>query len=405
MLLVPYGVDNPMSRLPWANWALIAGNVVVFGFQMAAGSELVWIDGWIVSMNRLVGDYGLVPADLRWFQPITSAFLHAGYLHLFGNMIFLWTFGNNVNDRLGHVLYIGVYLIFAYLAGLGHVLMEHGSSVPCIGASGAVFGVMGTYLAFFPINDVRMCYWIIIRAGTFSCSAFWVIGFWIALNIYYATSGSGGNMAVAAHLAGAAAGFALGLFLLSRKLVERDEYDLLSWLARRRGEDPSKQFTRVGRAAGAAADPRPRPAAARTEPRALRALSRAVRAHLAAGEIGPACEAYQRLVQGRPHAALDETTQMRLANVLFRAGRHDLAADAYERFARCYPGHPQVADARYSAGMLYIYKLDQPARGRQLLEKAVTFLTDPAKAKRAKEAIAATLHATRRAHLSDQSER
>ena len=132
-MLVPYGVDNPMGRWPWMNWALIAANVAVFYFEAFGGA----ID---------LGVYGTVPANLHWWQPLTSAFLHANVIHLVGNMIFLWTFGNNVNDRMGHWRYLGAYLAFAYLSDLAHALLATGlmAYVPCIGASGAIFGVVGT---------------------------------------------------------------------------------------------------------------------------------------------------------------------------------------------------------------------------------------------------------------------
>ena len=376
-LLVPTGVDNPLSRLPLVNWGLIAANVAVF--------YLVGIDPEVWQA------YGCVPADLRPHQLVTACFLHVGFLHLLGNMIFLWTFGNNANDKLGHLGYLGAYLGCGVLASLGHAAAEAGSAVPAIGASGAVFGVTGMYLAFFPVNDVRMLYVIWLRPGTFRCSAFWMIGFWVAWNLLWAVTGLSGNVAVMAHLAGFGAGFLGGLFLLAAGIVARDEDDFLSWLSGRR------QAKRVARFAG----PRPgrefglRPSAAFLEARAEgarsgfseRELRRLIGRLLAAGDLWEAEALYRRLTARHPGRALREQAQADLANRLYRAGLHEAAAEAYERFARVYDKHRQAPETLYSAGMICARHLRRFAKARRLLTAALSGLADPAKASRARQAL------------------
>jgi len=370
-VLIPYGVDNPMGRLPWMNWALIAANVAVY-----FGERL----GIVATIPLDV--YGTVPADLHWYQPLTSAFLHAGPFHLFGNMLFLWTFGNNVNDRMGHLRYLGAYLAFAYLSDLAHALLATGNmaDVPCIGASGAVYGVIGTYLTFYPINDVKVFFFLVFVTGTFRCSAFWIIGFYVAWDLWDALAGSYGAVAVMAHLAGFGVGAGLGMLLLSRDWVERDEYDLLSRLRGRRGPSLAEQFARkqgVQPAAVSEADAEKLAAADR--------MRAALQTQIEAGDFAAASELYGAFLKAFPGEALNETPHIALANWLLRAGRQSEAAAAFHHFARTHPQHAQAAHALYSAGVLYGQKLGQPARGQALLEEAATRLRDPAKARRARD--------------------
>jgi len=363
-MLVPYGVDNPMRRLPLMNWALIAANVALFGLQVYGEVDITV--------------YGTVPAHLRWYQPLTSAFLHSGIVHLAMNMIFLWTFGNNVNDKLGHWRYLGLYLVFAYASDLGHALMATGliARVPCIGASGAVFGVVGAYLAFYPINDVKMWYFLFIFMGTFRCSAFWIIGFYVAWDVYHAVNGTAGAVAVFAHLTGFAAGLAAGMLFLRRNWVERDDYDLLARLTGR--HKWAKRFSRSEALASVA------PADEDTE---RRALADRMRRHLAsqveARQLEAACETYRGFVRTYPGEALDSHTHIELANWLLKARRLPEAAAALHHFAVTHPRHEQAADALYSAGVLYVRHLAQPQRGRALLSQAARLLMNPEKASRA----------------------
>jgi len=394
-MLVPYGVDNPMSRLPIANWALIAVNVVAFVLQVTSGVVVESIGPFNVQVYRLIRDYGLVPADFHWYQLLTMAFLHVNFLHLLGNMVFLWTFGNNVNDRLGHARYVAFYLLFAVLAALGHLVSDYGSPIPCVGASGAISGVMGMYLAFYPVNDVRMFYFVIIKTGTFSCSSYWMIGLWVGFDIYEAVTGTGGSVAVWAHLAGFAVGFGSGLLMLWRGWTERDDYDFLSWLARRHDRRLMGRY-RMGGGARPGGGPLPAPPGATSAPAAPhrpaspRDACTAIGAHLENSEVQAAQEGYQEFIKTYPRLALDKDTQLRVANLLFRAKSYALAAEAFTRLARFYPHHPQAADALYSAGILHIQCLEQPEIGCRLLEEALPLLSDPAKAERARQALAAT---------------
>jgi len=369
-ILVPYGVDNPMSRLPLVNWAIILLDVIVFAIQATVGVSY-----------RI---YALVPGDFHLYQLLTSMFLHVGPLHLFGNMLFLWTFGNNVNDRLGHLGYGVAYVLLGMVAGLGHMAVAWGSSRPCVGASGAIFGVVGLYVVFSPLNDVRVWYMFIVRLGTFSCSGFWIIGFYVAMNVLDVILGTAGRVAVMAHLAGFGAGFGVALFLLKRGLVERDDYDLLSWISGKREKEMLARFSR-NPSGDVPLPPPPGLGAARGGGRmpSARELQAELRAHLVAGDTRRLLDAYQRFHNVYPRLALGEELQIDVANALFRAGQHAQAAEAFERFARYYPAHPQAADALYSAGMLRARRTGEPDHGRRLLEEAIPLLKDKGKITRA----------------------
>jgi membrane associated rhomboid family serine protease len=374
LVIAPYGVDNPMHRLPLVNWAIILLNVIVFSFQATVGVDYE--------------TYALIPGKLTVVQLFTSMFLHVGPFHLLGNMLFLWTFGNNANDRLGHLLYAVAYLALGVSAGLGHVLADYGSEIPCVGASGAVFGVIGLYLVLSPLNDVRIFYWLFISFGTFSCSGFWVIGFYVGWNLLDVMLGTAGRVAVMAHLAGFGAGFCGGLLLLVKGVVERDDYDFLSWVSRRREKETLARFT-----GGKPMGPLPTPPAARLarapgRVTSARDLQAELRRHLTRGDVRQVVSMYQRFHQSYPRLALGEELQIDVANLLFRAGQYEEAAEAYERFARYYPAHPQAPDALYSAGMLHAERTGQPEQARRLLEEAASVLADPRKAGKARKMLA-----------------
>lgn len=215
MILVPYEVDVTMYRWPVANFILIGAislvSFVGFSATMDSGMQALILTGW--SPSGLLG----------------HVFLHGGFLHLLGNMIFLWTFGNAVCAKVGNVAFTGIFFLLAVLSGTCHNLFDGATA---IGASGAINGVVGMFLVYFPRNDVR-CFWsIILRQGTFGISSGWVILLWLLFDIWGAASGSGG-VAYFAHLGGFAAGVAIAVASLKFKWVEmtKTECSLLEVLS------------------------------------------------------------------------------------------------------------------------------------------------------------------------------
>ena len=171
-------------------------------------------------------------------QLATHLFVHGDPLHLLGNMIFLFVFGNAVTAKLGQFWFLLCYLCLGILAGLAWLALGQGPAA--LGASGAIMGLVGLFLIFFPRNDVQVFYWFLyIRPGTFCISSAWVIMFYVVGDLFGTIFDSSGGVAYIAHLAGTAAGVAMGIGLLKLGLVESadDEQNLLQvlgWHKKRR---------------------------------------------------------------------------------------------------------------------------------------------------------------------------
>ena len=211
MAFLPLHDDNPLRHLsrPYVNYALIAVTLVCFlvtgGVGPAAVDAAAIGFGFIPSVAN---DYALapqyVPATLTY---VTYAFLHADWLHLLGNMAFLWVFGDNIEDALGHMRYLAFYLACAVLAALAHSFVHPASGAPLIGASGAVAGVVGAYLILHP----RVRLWILLLGRLpLRLSAMWVLGGWAMFQAYSVlTATEADSTAWWAHIGGLAAGAVL----------------------------------------------------------------------------------------------------------------------------------------------------------------------------------------------------
>jgi membrane associated rhomboid family serine protease len=218
--MIPLKDDNPTSSAPVLTVALIAINALVFFYQLSldprGGQLLVYQFGAIPSVvfgsNSLPPDIAAIPPVLSLF---TSMFLHGGWLHLIGNMWYLWIFGDNIEDALGRARFVFFYLLTGLIAALCHALISINSEIPTIGASGAISGVLGAYLILYPKARVL----VLIPLGFFTrlmyIPAMFVLGFWFLLQIFYGgmTAGSGGGVAWWAHIGGFVAGMLLvGVF-------------------------------------------------------------------------------------------------------------------------------------------------------------------------------------------------
>ena len=213
--MIPIRDTVPSRNYPVVTTAIIGINVLIFFLQFSGGG----------SGDRLVYIYGLVPARytdpqlssyFTVFQQIISffsfMFLHGGFLHLLGNMWSLWIFGDNVEDRLGPLRYLGFYLVCGMASGLSHLVLNSGSNIPTIGASGAIAGVMGAYFILYPRAKVLTLVPIIIIPLFFEIPAYFFLGFWFLLQFLNATIGHGaaGGIAWWAHIGG----FIFGIIFL-----------------------------------------------------------------------------------------------------------------------------------------------------------------------------------------------
>ena len=208
-MVIPIGDQNrPGADVPYVTYALIALNALVFIYMLTLPSA---------RLELFVLTYGAVPASISHGQSlitlVTSTFIHGGWLHIIGNMIFLAVFGDNIEAALGHWLYLTFYLIAGVLAGLAQVLSDPASAIPSIGASGAIAGVMGSYAVLFPAREIR----VLVIAVVMRVSALVFLGVWALLQLFNGLASLGvqtaqtGGVAVWAHVGGFAFGLAVGL--------------------------------------------------------------------------------------------------------------------------------------------------------------------------------------------------
>jgi rhomboid family protein len=223
--VIPLGDSVPSQRRPIVTQVLIAACVLVFLYELTLRGLALdrFIEHWgavpRIVLLALGGDPRVPPTELVTL--ITSEFLHAGFLHLGGNMLFLWVFGRAVEDRVGHAAYLLFYLLTGALAGLAQSwLAGAGSTVPLIGASGAIAGVLGLYFVAYPTAWVRVLMPVLFFFWTFDLPAVLVLAFWFLTQfvngvsaITRASSATDGGVAVWAHVAGFAVGAVMGKLL------------------------------------------------------------------------------------------------------------------------------------------------------------------------------------------------
>ncbi len=217
-MFIPLHDHNGLKHVlrPVVTWGLILANVAVFLLMQNAGF------GDAASASAY--SFGLIPSvffDIKDLSPelqtvpegatiITYAFMHGSFMHLAGNMLFLWVFGDNVEDALGHIKYLVFYLTCAAAGGLAYLLANFGSDVPLVGASGGVAGVVAAYLMLHPKVKV----WILALGRIpLRLSAQWVLGAWVLYQIFNALFSESGNVAWSAHIGGMIAGVLLVLVL------------------------------------------------------------------------------------------------------------------------------------------------------------------------------------------------
>src|SRR3954469_11395961 len=231
--MIPLRDANPTLRTPLVTLALVIACFVGFAWElglMASGGE--------AALEDFISKWGVVPADLTaaWGRGdylsqqtatlITSQFLHGGWFHLLGHMLYLWIFGNNVEDRFGHVGFLVFYLAGGVLAALSQVAIDPGSAIPTIGASGAIAAVLGAYFVLFPRARVTSLVFLGFFYQLIDVPAIIVLGFWFVLQVIDGLASLGvtqtGGVAVFAHIGGFVAG------ALAARII-------VTWSARRRG--------------------------------------------------------------------------------------------------------------------------------------------------------------------------
>ena len=226
--MIPLRDANPTRRTPIITLALITACFVAFAYELG-----VVASSGETGLDRFFGQWGLVPADLThsigtgaWLSaPVlaifTSLFLHGGWLHLLGNMLYLWIFGNNIEDRLGRVAFLCFYLLGGVIAGLTQVAIAPDSGVPLIGASGAIAATLGAYLVLYPRARILSLVFLGFFYQLIEVPAILVLGFWFVLQLIdgFASLGASnaqGGVAFFAHIGGFVAGALVAAVLRSR---------------------------------------------------------------------------------------------------------------------------------------------------------------------------------------------
>src|SRR5436309_5682268 len=209
--MIPLRDTIPSRRTPVVNLAIIAANVLVFFYELSLGRRF----------DSFLYTYGLVPRDFALTSLVTSTFLHGGWLHLLGNMLYLYIFGDNVEDRLGHVRYLVFYLLCGMAAGAAQAWTSPHSGLPMVGASGAIAGVSGAYFLFFPTSRVVTLVPIFLFVQIIEIPAVFFLFMWFVWQVVsgVATLGaaSRGGVAVWAHVGGFVAGMIVGPLLRRRE--------------------------------------------------------------------------------------------------------------------------------------------------------------------------------------------
>jgi membrane associated rhomboid family serine protease len=245
-MLIPYSVDVPMERWPFTNWALIAITCVIsIGILIDPPRSDRWtvekdapgapvIERVFLDELEGVSSLALNPRHFSFLQLFTCVFVHGDLFHLIGNMIFLFVFGNAVNAKMGHIPFLLSYFLLGALASCAWLLLGNGQ--PAVGASGAIMGIVGLFLVFFPRNDVTILYWFSFYfSGTFDLSSMWIILSYLAGDLFGSlTAGGGGGVAYVAHLGGALGGIACGVAAIQLGWFAATPYEvnllqLLGW--------------------------------------------------------------------------------------------------------------------------------------------------------------------------------
>ena len=213
--MFPIGDENDHSGIAFVTLGLIALNVLAWLLEINQPSPAAlqsFIEAWGVVPREYSAGHDLPPhiPYPYWSTLITSMFLHGGWAHLGGNMLFLWIFGDNIEHRIGHLRFILFYMLCGIAAGLAHILFNSGSVVPTVGASGAISGVLGGYLVLFPRNRVYVMTW----GGVAAVPAVMMLGLWILMQFIngfgsVADTPETGGVAYLAHIGGFAAGMIL----------------------------------------------------------------------------------------------------------------------------------------------------------------------------------------------------
>ena len=394
-MFLPIRTNIWPRRTPYANYALILANVVIFLLSYGGPYQYhIGMEDTVLSIRPWAAQWLLIPAGWHFWQFLTYAFLHSNYMHIIGNMFFLYLFGNNINDKLGHFWYVVFYLVGAIASGIGHTLVNLHSADPTLGASGAVAAVTGAYLVLFPQTLITVVYWFFI-IGTIEVPALWFIGLKMIL-IDNMIARMTPRVAYDAHVAGYAYGVGTTLFLLATHIVSSSSFDLWAmlrhWNRRRLYRDTVANgynpFTGEGaRKRVEAREVPPSPENAANQPR-IGQIRNEISRWIAQRNLPAAADLYLELMRIDREQVLPRQHLLDVANQLASDHRTIEAAQAYEQFLTHYGNYEYAEQVELMLGILYARYLNRPQEAVEHLQRACEKLSDPSQLEMCRQELA-----------------
>lgn len=387
-MILPIRTSITPRRTPYMNYGLIAANVLIFFLTFYPHSNSVtgpqvlrnWAQHFELNADR----------PYLW-QFVTYAFLHGGFMHIIGNMFFLYLFGNNVNDKIGNIGYLCFYLAGSVFSGIGHTLVSGGA---VIGASGAVAAVTGAYLVLFPQTLITVLYWFFLIGMIEVPALYFILLKMIIIDNVIARYTP--QVAYDAHLAGYAFGIAAMLGMLAVGLIRSTNFDLFSmlrqWNRRRRfrdvvssGYDP---FTgRKENKQVKAKEVKKSPAEHQKDEKS-KELRNEITKRIAEHNLPAATELYLKLLSHDSSQILTKQHLLDIANQLAGENKHEESAKAYEQFLTHYSNYEYAEQVELMLGILYCRYLNKPDLAKKHLEAAAEKLTDPGQLKMCNDELA-----------------
>ncbi|MBX3396212.1 MAG: rhomboid family intramembrane serine protease [Phycisphaerae bacterium] len=402
LLAIPIKTDSPVRRAPYVNYGLIGLNVLIFVITNVIGVSGLG--------DQIKDQYHLNPVGPELSQFFTYQFLHGDIMHLLGNMLFLWIFGNSVNSKMGQIPYLLFYLSAGVFAGVGFVLT---SQNPCIGASGAIAGVTTAFLVLFPHSQITLFYWFWFYIGTWHIRAIILIIVKIILWDNIISPGLSGGFAYSqvayeAHIAGYLFGFVVCFVLLMIRALPRDQYDIVAIVRRGRQRhimrsmmaDPAAQARAIyGRVAEVPGEQQIAERLSPEEEALVQMRSRVIEL-LANGDYTGAADAYEALLARDPGQVLSRQAMLAVANQFVAMSRYPQAAAAYEKYLKTYPRDTESPRVQLMLGIIYAKYLQQHATAEPLLRESADKLTDPEQRAQASQWLDVVLTALGRGHTT-----
>ena len=381
-MFLPIGDEPNPPGTPFFTYALIALNVLAFilvsvpqmsqpadrqdpayqdylnvvGPSLPPGTSSSQLERQMSAYDLFVFHYGYRPSEPSLVTLFTSMFLHAGLMHLLGNMLFLWIYGDNVEHRLGGILFVVWYLATGAAATLFHAAFASGSPIPLVGASGAISGVLGFYFMWFPHNRVRVLLFLIFIVRVIKLPSRLVLGFYIVFSnivpFLMTQSQGGGGVAHGAHIGGFFAGLAVAFVIDRREMFSRP-----------------KEY---------------RPDRRSTRPTTGDAITHAVEN----GKFEEAAKFYFQVPAPVARRLIEPDVSVELGNWLANHGHARAALTVFQRQLRDFPGGLSAAEAHANAGLLQLHAFDEPTAAYQHLVEALDYAPSRALETTIREALA-----------------